>query len=73
MNRFPTSSAGIPEVGFHLDSDADGTLELKFANGAVYDFFNVPVKIYDEFMHASSREDYYSANIGKRFPCSRAL
>jgi hypothetical protein len=37
----------------------------------VYDFFNVPSKTYDEFMHAPSREDYYQANIGKRFPYTR--
>jgi hypothetical protein len=27
--------------------------------------------LYDEFMHAPSREDYYFTNIGKRFPCTR--
>jgi KTSC domain len=37
----------------------------------VYEFFNVPSNIYDEFMHAPSREDYYFKNIGKRFPCTR--
>lgn len=71
MNRLPTSSDGITEVGYHPDSEIDGTLELKFSSGGVYEFFNVPMKIYDEFMHASSKEDYYFANIGKRFPCSR--
>ncbi len=71
MNRIPVASQGITQVGYHLDSEIDGTLELKFSNGGVYDFFNVPMKVYDEFMHAPSREDYYFANIGKRFPCSR--
>jgi KTSC domain len=42
-----------------------------FANGGVYDFFNVPSTIYDEFMHAQCKEDYYQASIGKRFPCLR--
>jgi KTSC domain len=71
MNRIPVSSEGITQVGFHQDSDTLGTLELKFSNGGVYDFFNVPMKVYEEFMHASSREEYYFANIGKHFPCSR--
>ena len=71
MNRIPVSSQGITQVGYHPDSEIDGTLELMFSNGGVYDFFNVPTKVYDEFMHAPSREDYYFANIGKRFPCLR--
>jgi KTSC domain len=71
MNRTLVSSEGITEVRYHQDTDSLGTLELKFANGGVYEFFNVPAKLYDELMHASSREDYYLANIGKRFPCSR--
>jgi len=71
MNRIPVSPQGITEVGYHEDADSLGTLELKFSNGGVYEFFNVPTKMYDEFMHAPSREDYYRANIGKRFPCTR--
>jgi hypothetical protein len=71
MNRIPVSSNGITEVGYHQDTDNLGTLELKFSNGGVYEFFNVPTNLYDEFMHASSREEYYFANIGKRFPCTR--
>jgi KTSC domain len=71
MNRIPVSSQGITEVGYHEEADSRGTLELKFSNGGVYEFFNVPTKMYDEFMHAPSRDDYYRANIGKRFPCTR--
>jgi KTSC domain len=68
MKRIPCSSPGIPEVGYHQDSDDLGTLELMFSNGSVYQFFNVPTNIYDEFMHSPSKEDYYVAKIGKRFP-----
>jgi len=71
MNRIPVSSNGITEVGYHQDTDTLGTLELKFSNGGVYEFFNVPTTMYDEFMHAPSREDYYFTKIGKRFPCTR--
>jgi KTSC domain len=71
MNRIRVSSQGITEVGYHEDEESRGTLEIEFSNGGVYDFFNVPTKTYDELMHATSREDYYEANIGKRFPCTR--
>lgn len=71
IHRVPVSSENISEVGYHLDSDSDGTLELLFSKGQVYQFFNVPSKVYDEFMHAPRKDDYYVAKIGKRFPCSR--
>jgi hypothetical protein len=71
MKRISVSSLGITEVGYHEDAESVGTLELKFSSGGVYDFFNVPTKMYDEFLHAPSRDDYYRANIGKRFPCTR--
>jgi ATP-dependent DNA helicase RecG len=71
MHRIPVSSEGITQVGYHQDTDTYGTLELKFASGSVYQFFNVPTKMYDEFIHATSMEEYYVAKIGKRFPCQR--
>jgi hypothetical protein len=71
MKRITVSSEGILEVGYHKETDTIGTLELKFSNGGVYEFFNVPLQLYDELMHAPSREDYYFTNIGKRFPCTR--
>jgi hypothetical protein len=71
MHRIPVSSEGITQVGYHQDTETLGTLELKFSKGGVYQFFNVPTKVYDEFMHAPSKEEYYAANIGKRFPYLR--
>jgi len=71
MHRTLVSTTGITQVGYHEDSEVHGTLELEFESGHVYQFFNVPPKIYDEFIHATSREDYYHAHIGSRFPNSR--
>jgi hypothetical protein len=71
MQRTAVSISGINEVGYHEDSEAHGTLEIEFESGHVYQFFNVPPKVYDEFMRASSREDYYHVNICSRFPNSR--
>ena len=73
MHRTLVSTQGITQVGYHEDSEVHGTLELEFEDGQVYQFFNVPPKIYDDFMHASSREDYYQTCIGSRFPNSRVL
>jgi hypothetical protein len=71
MHRIPISSEGITQVGYHPDSEKDGTLELEFSTGGVFQFFNVPARTYDELMGAPSKENYYLTNIGKRFPCLR--
>ena len=71
MHRTPVSTTGITQVGYHEDSDVHGTLELEFESGQVYQFFNVPPKMYDEFIHASSRENFYDIHIRSRFPNSR--
>ena len=71
MNRISVSSERITQVGYHEDSDTHGTLELKFSNGGVYQFFNIPIKLHEEFMLADSKESYYQANIEEHFPCLR--
>jgi len=53
-----------------LPGDSE-TLEIQFVKGEVYQFFNVPSNIFDEFMSAPSKEGYYHSKIGERFPCSR--
>ena len=57
-----------PKVGYQEDSE---TLEIQFVKGGVYQFFNVPSTVFDEFMSAPSKEGYYHEKIGERFPCSR--
>jgi hypothetical protein len=68
MNRFPIPSAEITQVGYQEDSE---TLEIQFVKGGVYQFFNVPSTVFNEFMSSPSKEGYYHSKIGERFPCSR--
>jgi hypothetical protein len=68
MHRFPIPSTEITQVGYQEDSE---TLEIQFVKGGVYQFFNVPSSVFDEFMSAPSKEGYYHSRIGERFPCAR--
>jgi hypothetical protein len=68
MHRFPIPSAEITQVGYQEDSE---TLEIQFVKGGVYQFFNVPSTVFNEFMSSPSKEGYYHSRIGERFPCSR--
>src|SRR5229473_3331504 len=49
MHRFPIPSTEITQVGYQEDSE---TLEIQFIKGEVYQFFNVPSSVFDEFMSA---------------------
>jgi hypothetical protein len=68
MQRFPIPSTEFTKVGYQEDLE---TLEIQFVKGGVYQFFNVPPTVFNEFMSASSKEGYYHSKIGERFPCSR--
>jgi len=64
MNRIPVLRKAYSKSDTTKMQTVVGTLELKFSNGGVYEFFNVPTKMYDEFMHAPSRDDYSARTSG---------
>src|SRR6266481_1934479 len=68
MHRFPIPSKEITQVGYQEDSE---TLEIQFVKGGVYQFFNVPSTVFDEFMSAPSKEGYYHSKKGERFARSK--
>jgi len=68
MDRIPVSSSNILSVGYDADSQ---TLEIEFAGGAAYQYFQVPTSIHQEFMNASSKGKYHHQAIKNRFPSSR--
>jgi CO/xanthine dehydrogenase FAD-binding subunit len=68
VERMTVSSAGIAQVLYKEESE---TLEIEFSSGGVYQFFNVPSAVFDQLMGSPSKDEYYSSNIGKRFPYLR--
>jgi KTSC domain len=60
IKREPISSSGLAAVGY---SKRRHILEIKFVNGAVYRYLNVPPSIYRDLMSAVSKGRYYDSNI----------
>jgi hypothetical protein len=56
MERQAVKSSNLSEVGYDADTQV---LEVQFKKGAIYQYFDVPVEVYDELMEAES--------IGKAF------
>lgn len=60
MERTAVSSSNISSIGYDQESN---TLEVEFHSGAVYQYFDVPLNIYQEFMAADSKGQYFAQHI----------
>ena len=68
MKRDSVSSSNIVSVGYDSASD---TLEVEFMSGSVYQYYNVPQLIYDNFVAAPSVGQFFAYQIRNAFPYSR--
>lgn len=64
MDRTPVSSSNIAEVGYEV---ATMTLEVAFHDGSVYQYFDVPETLYQEFIRADSKGKFLHANIKNNY------
>jgi KTSC domain len=68
MNRDPVASSNVASVGYDPDSE---TLEVEFTNGSIYQYFNVPNHLHEQFMMAPSKGQFLNAYIINAYPYSR--
>lgn len=68
MERSPVSSSNVESVGYEEDSE---TLEVEFKNGALYQYFDVPQRIFDGLISADSVGGYLAQNIKGVYRYSR--
>ncbi len=62
MERQNVTSSHLVSVGYN---PASATLEIEFHKRAVYQYFDVPLAVYNGLMTASSHGEYCDANIKK--------
>lgn len=60
MERIPVDSSNISSIGYDEDSS---TLEIEFHSGAVYQYFDVPLNVYQGIMEAASKGQYLAQHI----------
>jgi hypothetical protein len=60
MERIPVDSSNISSIGYDEDSN---TLEVEFNNGAVYQYFDVPLSVYKEMLAAGSKGQFLAHHI----------
>lgn len=62
MERVRVRSSNIASIGYNPESRV---LEIEFHDGAIYQYFDVPQRLHDGLMNASSHGSYFDANIKK--------
>lgn len=60
MKRTSVISSAINSIGYKAEQEV---LEIEFAGGTVYEYFDIPHEIYDEMMHAQSLGGYVNEHI----------
>lgn len=65
IKREPVNSSNLASVGYAPDVY---TLEIEFKSGAIYHYFGVEQKLYDEMLKAPSVGSFFSLRIRGQFP-----
>ncbi|MBK1880204.1 KTSC domain-containing protein [Pelagicoccus mobilis] len=68
MNRNYVASSNLASVGYDENSQ---TLEVEFLSGAVYQYYNVPVSIFDQLLASPSKGQFLNIYIKNAYPYSR--
>ncbi len=63
MNREPINSSNIKSIGYE-----DGTLEIEFSQGLVYQYYGVPEELYESIFKAESIGVFVTKFIKPDFP-----
>ena len=68
MHRDHVDSSAISSIGY---DDRSAVLEVEFSSGAVYDYLNVPKRVYRDLLKASSKGSFVSRRVRDRYPFER--
>jgi len=60
MDRASVTSSNIRSIGYDPQSKV---LEVEFASGDIYQYFDIPKHLHEEFMRASSHGGFLNDNI----------
>jgi len=69
MQRMSVNSSNIRSIGYDPQSV---TLEVEFTSGDIYQYFNVPEHLFQQFLHASSHGQFLNDNIRYNYRYQKA-
>jgi hypothetical protein len=63
--RRTVESSLIRSIGYDLPSSV---LEIEFANGHVYEYYDVPLSVYSRLMASDSKGAYFNEHVKDMYP-----
>jgi hypothetical protein len=66
--RERVASSTISAIGY---DEASETLEVEFLNGSIYQYYNVPAALFEQFRTAPSKGQFLNTMIRNAYPYSR--
>jgi hypothetical protein len=68
MNRDPVASSNVASIGY---DDQSETLEVEFRNGTIYQYFSVPINVYEQLCNAPSKGVFLNMYIKNAYAYSK--
>lgn len=68
MKRTPVESSNISSIGY-----SNKTLEVEFNSGSVYQYEDVPISLWVNFMQAKSHGKFFHNNVKGKYAYERVL
>jgi hypothetical protein len=68
MHRIPVTSSNIRSIGYE---ESSMILEVEFTSGEVYQYFNVPSSLFQQFLNTSSKGSFLNDFIAHNFRYQR--
>ncbi|MDP2946641.1 MAG: KTSC domain-containing protein [Nanoarchaeota archaeon] len=66
MQRQLVDSSNIGSIGY---DEPNEILEIEFKSGGVYQYWSVPKQVYESFMGAYSKGQFFRDNIKENYNC----
>jgi hypothetical protein len=68
MPRESVASSTVASIGYDEKSE---TLEVEFLNGTIYQYYNVPAALFEQFRIAPSKGQFLNTMIRNAYPYSK--
>jgi hypothetical protein len=68
MKRISVISSNLCSIGY---DDGEKILEIEFKNGSIYQYFGVPIFIYNSLLNSTSKGSYCHQNIKGKYQFRR--
>lgn len=65
IDMIPVVSSNVDSIGYHPDTQ---TLRVRFNNGSVYEYMNVPPMEFEQLRTAPSVGSYLNRNVKGNYP-----